>query len=1235
MKKDFGSSNRFRLGGILERTSKDHLTTVELDALVTPELYLSSEMGGNQVGSMYEHLEGCAACQALLDRHAEAQRSLDNLKVKSPGQSTVNCPTDDELARCASGAASLDESEHFLQHVSSCVRCGPLLRHAMEIFNDEETPEETMLVNQMISSKRSWQRQLARRMEGGSKRDTQESGPSRSSHLRWFHFLIFATGAVILCFTALHFMQLRATPDLVSVSKLLDQAYTERRIMDLRLTDSAYAPMTIKRGAEGSSALDRPTSLLDAEAVISQHIKNKPEDPGWQTAKARADLVEGNLSEAAVHTFEQVLATTPSDAVRLDLASAYFQLAQSKNQPAAYGKAADLLGEVISRDGNNQVARFNRAIVLERLYLYQQAELDWTQYLKLDQTSPWADEARLRLATLQEKIQRQEDHSSRPLLAPGELWANFERAWPEQYVVSNDDLERYRDAALRVWLTEAFPRASSKPEGSSRTARNGLMALAQLFEKNQKDTWLRDVLASGVHDPRFSQTLAWLSESYRDDAAGKYSEVEAIARSNPIVPNLAVRLEAEWQHLFANRLSLETPGCLAHSEQLWREVDRTSYEWLKVRILLDYTQCADHSNNVELATKLNGMCLRLAAQYGFPDLLLRAIKVSADLSAETKGAETAMSRAIQGLETFRSGDATYMAGYNLLTTMDEAAESEGFWHLDAVIIAEALQLLGNDPDVGMRAVEQQRLANALRLCGQLRRAKDNLNEAKELLATLPDNESTRTKLAEIAVDVAKIDLRQGDATEALANLRKVGEEVRRASDDYLSFEFMVAYGKALSLRGENLEAEKALSSAMLVARKGLQNLPEERDRLRWARHCAAAYREMVRVQLARDPALAFRSWEFFKGASLPRDRIAEDHLNLKQSSHDHDHDVHYRVISGRLLRSGTVLVSYAVFEDGISAWVFDGHNFAQHWIPSSNSNIERLSRRFAAGCANPKANLASVQEDGRQIYRILLAPLNAALGSHQRLLIEPDGVLEQIPFAALVDEHGHYLGDSFSLSVSPGMEYVLPGSSEVRLSRASRALVVADASSHPELGLERLPGVDSEARWIASSFSDSRLLLGQAASSSAVVGALPTAEVFHFSGHAVVNPSFVGLVLQGQTRDSQNSILTANDLDKTTFGHLHLVVLSACGSAEGTEGSFSDAESLARSFLAKGVDQVVASGWSVDSDATSLLMKTLYRHLIDGTAPADALRSAEMELRGDKRFQHPFYWAAFSVFGNG
>jgi CHAT domain-containing protein len=98
------------------------------------------------------------------------------------------------------------------------------------------------------------------------------------------------------------------------------------------------------------------------------------------------------------------------------------------------------------------------------------------------------------------------------------------------------------------------------------------------------------------------------------------------------------------------------------------------------------------------------------------------------------------------------------------------------------------------------------------------------------------------------------------------------------------------------------------------------------------------------------------------------------------------------------------------------------------------------------------------------------------------------------------------------------------------------------------------------------------------------------------------------------------------------MGPLHLVVLSACSSAKGTRGGFSDAEGLARSLVARGVGQVVASRWPVDSGSTTILMKSFYRHLMERKTVADSMRAAQQELRGG--FPHPFYWAAFSVFGN-
>ncbi len=73
---------------------------------------------------------------------------------------------------------------------------------------------------------------------------------------------------------------------------------------------------------------------------------------------------------------------------------------------------------------------------------------------------------------------------------------------------------------------------------------------------------------------------------------------------------------------------------------------------------------------------------------------------------------------------------------------------------------------------------------------------------------------------------------------------------------------------------------------------------------------------------------------------------------------------------------------------------------------------------------------------------------------------------------------------------------------------------------------------------------------------------------------------------------------------------------------------------LVRGFMYAGSRRVVASLWKVDDEATAELMKIFYRGMLkEGLRPAAALREAKVEMRRDKRWQSPYYWAAFELQG--
>ena len=71
-----------------------------------------------------------------------------------------------------------------------------------------------------------------------------------------------------------------------------------------------------------------------------------------------------------------------------------------------------------------------------------------------------------------------------------------------------------------------------------------------------------------------------------------------------------------------------------------------------------------------------------------------------------------------------------------------------------------------------------------------------------------------------------------------------------------------------------------------------------------------------------------------------------------------------------------------------------------------------------------------------------------------------------------------------------------------------------------------------------------------------------------------------------------------------------------------------------RGFMYAGAPRVVASLWQVDDLATSELMKRFYKSMLqDNLRPAAALRTAQVEMWKQKRWQEPYFWAAFVLQG--
>lgn len=145
-------------------------------------------------------------------------------------------------------------------------------------------------------------------------------------------------------------------------------------------------------------------------------------------------------------------------------------------------------------------------------------------------------------------------------------------------------------------------------------------------------------------------------------------------------------------------------------------------------------------------------------------------------------------------------------------------------------------------------------------------------------------------------------------------------------------------------------------------------------------------------------------------------------------------------------------------------------------------------------------------------------------------------------------------------------------------------------------------------------------------------------RIVHFATHGFVDyqhPELSGLVLSlvDQNGKPQDGFLRLHDIYNLKLS-ANLVVLSACNTGLGKDVKGEGLIGLTRGFMYAGASGVAASLWKVDDDATGELMKHFYEGMFTrGLTPSAALREAQLGMWRQKRWQAPYYWAAFVIQG--
>lgn len=324
-------------------------------------------------------------------------------------------------------------------------------------------------------------------------------------------------------------------------------------------------------------------------------------------------------------------------------------------------------------------------------------------------------------------------------------------------------------------------------------------------------------------------------------------------------------------------------------------------------------------------------------------------------------------------------------------------------------------------------------------------------------------------------------------------------------------------------------------------------------------------------------------------------------------------------------------------------------------IPGANR--ERLTKRiieFEAGIADRQS--LKYLPSSRLIYNWLFKPLESYLEAEKidTLLLCTGPKLRSLPFAALHDGE-QFLIEKYNLARIPA--FGLTDTSYQSANQGDKKVLAMGASEFTDL--PSLPGVEIELDTIVSEpLWSGRKILNQDFTINNLVAAHQAEkfDIVHIASHSEFSagaPEFS--YIQFSDRKLGLDQITDLTLDKP---QVDLLVLSACKTALGDK----DAEfGFAGLAIQAGVKSALASLWTINDAGTVVLMSEFYQELKSTAVKAKALRQAQINMLTKKvfvedsvvkgsgvqlnlpqeisdqqtdNFNHPFYWAGFTIIGN-
>ena len=362
--------------------------------------------------------------------------------------------------------------------------------------------------------------------------------------------------------------------------------------------------------------------------------------------------------------------------------------------------------------------------------------------------------------------------------------------------------------------------------------------------------------------------------------------------------------------------------------------------------------------------------------------------------------------------------------------------------------------------------------------------------------------------------------------------------------------------------------------------------------------------------------------------------------------------------AARVLSHESIAIEFVKSEKKLFLFVVsvDATGTSASRVVTIDVNTDQMAARITTLRDKISAGDLDFQRVSRELYNLIIHPVENELAGKREVIIVPDGPLWDLPFQVLMNAKGKYLIEKTAVSYAPSLTAL----AQMRKKARDRARLPNSellAFGNPVVGsetkarvrrvfmsekLEPIPEAERLVNSLAKMYGPTRSIVftGANAREETAKTEAPKYRIIQFATHGILNnfsPMYSHLVMaQNDKNPNEDGLLEAWELKDLDL-KADMVILSACDTARGKISGGEGVIGMTWAAFIAGAPTTVASQWKVESSSTTEFMLEFHRQMLANKkiSKAEALRRASLKLMRSTKYRHPSYWAPWVLVGDG